>query len=293
MESVEQNLETVSHWVQVATDFAVQYGFQILGALAFFLFGFIAANWIGNRIEQVCLSRNIDQTLSQFVGSTTKLILIILLVIITLGNFGISIAPLIALAGAATFGATLALQGPLSNFGSGLAIIATRPFVVGNVLTVHGVSGVVDRITLGATFLTGEDGESITIPNKEIVGQVLVNSQETRIVETKLALSTDEDIHRATALILEVIAACPDIITEPAPQAGVQDFTYGGVVIGIRYWVPGRQYFQVRYAVNGQILDALKKAGIPLLCPEGAAMPLGSLESTASNGPARPVPPGA
>jgi small conductance mechanosensitive channel len=38
---------------------------------------------------------------------------------ITLKNFRITIAPLIALASAPAFGATFAIQGPLSNYGAG------------------------------------------------------------------------------------------------------------------------------------------------------------------------------
>ncbi|MBM3505727.1 MAG: mechanosensitive ion channel [Alphaproteobacteria bacterium] len=69
------------------------------------------------------------------------------------------------------------MQGPLFNFGAGLSLILTRPFAVGNIITVNKVSGVVEEIRLGATILTGEDGERITVPNKDIVGHTIVNSE--------------------------------------------------------------------------------------------------------------------
>ncbi len=159
-QNIEQNLEMLNKWIELGIEFAIKYGFQIAGALVFFLVGLVVANWVGNRIEKLAHSKHIDLTLSRFIGSTIKLILIVMLFIITLGNFGVSIAPLIALAGAATFGATLALQGPLSNYGAGLSIILSRPFIVGNVINVQGVSGIVDKITLGATFLQGEDADT-------------------------------------------------------------------------------------------------------------------------------------
>ncbi len=274
MEGLEQNLDAVTKLVDLAIEFSVKYGFQILGALVFFALGFIVANWIGNRFEKLAVSKNIDPTLSQFIGSTSKLIMVALLVIITLGNFGISIAPLIALAGAVSLGATLALQGPMSNFGAGIAIILTRPFVVGNVITVLGVHGIVDKVTLGMTFLTGEDGEQIAIPNKEIVGQVIVNSHETRILELEFSIAQDADIDGLIPAIENILKNHPDISSDPTPQVGLHDFTFGGLVIGFRAWIPGRKYFQVRYQVNKQILELLKERDIALFTPEGMAMPL-------------------
>ncbi|WP_025898247.1 mechanosensitive ion channel family protein [Sneathiella glossodoripedis] len=272
MDGLEENLETVNKWLDLLVEFAIKYGFQILGALAFLLVGMMVSNWIGTRLTKLAIARGIDQTLSQFIGSTIKFVLLILLIIITLGNFGISIAPLIALAGAVSLGATLALQGPISNFGAGVAIILTRPFVVGNVITVLGVSGVVNKITLGITFLTGEDGEEISIPNKEIVGQVIVNSHDTRILETSFSVSAETDTQALIQGILEILADHPDIPNEPEPQVGIHDFTYGGYVIGLRSWVPGQKYFQVRYDINHKIQQLLDKTGVELLTPSGLAI---------------------
>ncbi len=288
MDKVNENIETVSVWIDIATDFATEYGFQILGAIVFLLIGLVVINWIGNRLISFAQLKNIDVTLSQFLGSVVKAVLIVLLIIITLGNFGVSIAPLIALAGAVTFGATLALQGPISNFGAGIAIILTRPFVIGNVITVQGVSGVVDRITLGITFLTGEDGERIAVPNKEIVGQVIVNSMEVRIVESNFCIAADVDPNRVIKLVQEAVTkVIGDENTQP-PQVGIQDFTYGGLVIGTRVWVPGLQYFEDRYVINAAIYGALHENGIKLMKFDGTSLALPPLN--ADTNPATPPP---
>ncbi|MBO0335282.1 mechanosensitive ion channel family protein [Sneathiella sp. CAU 1612] len=288
MEKVNENIETVSVWIEIVTDFAVEYGFQILGAVVFLLIGLLVANWIGNKLIGLAQAKNIDVTLSQFLGSVVKAVLIVILIIITLGNFGVSIAPLIALAGAVTFGATLALQGPISNFGAGIAIILTRPFVIGNVITVQGVSGVVDRITLGITFLTGEDGEQIAVPNKEIVGQVIVNSMEVRIVESNFCVAADVDPKQIVKLVQEALAKVVVDENTPQPQVGIQDFTYGGLVIGTRVWVPGLQYFEDRYVINAAIYDCLQENGIELMKFGGTSLALPRLNE--GTGPAKPPP---
>ena len=51
----------------------------------------------------------------------------------------------------------------------------------------------------------------------------------------------------------------------PAAQVGLHDCTYGGLILGIRFWVPSATYYATRYAVNQSILAALRAAEIPLL----------------------------
>lgn len=263
-ETVDKNVEQVAAWIETLQAFAIQYGFQILGALVFLLIGLKVANWTGKRVAKLCEAKDMDVTLSRFMGSVVKVVVIAFVAVITLGNFGITIAPLIALAGASAFGATVAIQGPLSNYGAGLSIIMSRPFVVGNTITVKDMSGVVDEIKLAHTRLQGEDGEVITVPNKDIVGQVIVNSETRRVVQTKVVLAPDADVEKA---INAIEIALKDMNTEDMrdPQVGLHDFTYGGIVLGVRFWVPSSKYFERRYQANQAILDALVKAKAPLL----------------------------
>ena len=264
-----QNVDQVAKWADVLIEFGVTYGFQILGALLFLFVGLKAGGWLSRRIQGLCEAKGIDVTLSKFIGNTVKFLILTVLAIITLGNFGISIAPLIALAGASAFGATMALQGPLSNYGAGLSIILARPFIVGNTITVGETSGVVVEVKMAYTQLLGEDGERITIPNKDIVGRVIVNSETRRVVQTKIAVTADADIDRAVEAAKDAVAkALPKADAEAGgaePQVGLHDFTYGGLILGVRFWVPSSQYYDLRYKVNLAVLAALRAAGVPLL----------------------------
>jgi small conductance mechanosensitive channel len=260
-----QDMETIQGLIDAVLEFAVAYGFQIFGAVLILLVGLKVAVWTGGKTQRLCEARNLDVTLSGFIGNLVRLVVIAFVIIITLGNFGITIAPLIALAGATAFGATFAIQGPLSNYGAGLSIILTRPFVVGNTVTMHGASGVVESVSLAATVLRGEDGERITVPNKQIVGEIIVNSDTNRIVETNLCIGLDSDPDDAIAIIQRAVSDCLGDTGAPTAQAGIHDFSYGGVVIGMRYWAPSQKYFETRYAVNAAIYRALAKAEIKLI----------------------------
>lgn len=284
---MEQQIGAIASFVDTIVQFLVTYGFQIVGALVVLFIGLKLAGWTGRKVTEKAMGRDIDPTLAKFIGNVAKLVVVAFVAIITLGNFGITIAPLIALAGASAFGVTLAMQGPLSNYGAGLSIILSRPFVVGNTIAVADVSGVVDEIALAATVLVGEDGERIRIPNKEIIGQVIVNSDEQRVVQTKICVGAEEDIEGAIEVLRLALDAIPEINAARTPQIGVHDFTYGGVILGLRFWVPSRRYFQTRYAVNRAALEALTGAGIKLRASANTAIAVPSLSGDAEPGGGR------
>jgi len=264
--NIGEQLEAASKYADIVVEFGVEYGFQLLGGLVFLLVGLEVASWIGGRVALMMEAREVDVTLSRFIGNVVKIIAIVFLIIITLGNFGVSIAPLIALAGAGAFGATIAIQGPLSNYGAGVSIILARPFVVGNTITVNrAAGGVVEEITLAHTVLIGEDDERITVPNKEIVSRIIVNSQTRRVVETKIAVAEGQDIDVVKAAAKRAVDGIEAIEGGSTPEIGIHDFTYGGIILGIRYWVPSSRYFEVRYSVNKAALKELNNAGIKLM----------------------------
>ena len=280
---IKEEMAYLTGLLDAGVEFLVSYGFQIIGALFVLFIGLKLSGWTAAKVRGLCTRRNLDPTLSKFAGQLVRILLLVVVILITLGNFGITIAPLIALAGAAAFGATIAIQGPLSNYGAGLSIILARPFVVGNTIRVRGTQGVVRDIALGATTLSGEDGEKITVPNKEIVGQIIVNSQQYRIVEPKIFLSAGQDVDAAIRAVRGAIGEFGTETEMPDPQVGLHDFAYGGVVIGVRFWVPSDNYFQQRFKINGAILKALEEADIELVTLGGAAVMAPSLTNEASD----------
>ncbi|MFB0923548.1 MAG: mechanosensitive ion channel, partial [Alphaproteobacteria bacterium] len=127
---MEPQLQMVNTVIDVASEFAIAYGLQMIGALVILLIGLKVAGFLGRRVTRLCEIRKLDITLARFAGNMVKILLVVIVVIITLSNFGIDIAPLVALGGAAAFGFSFAVQGPMANYGAGLVIILTRPFLV-------------------------------------------------------------------------------------------------------------------------------------------------------------------
>lgn len=254
--------------VTIVIDFCVRYSFQILGALIILGIGFYIAGRFSKMVVRMCEKKGIDVTLSKFLGSITRILVITFVIIMALGKFGISIAPLIAALGAMAFGASFALQGPLSNYGAGIVIIMTRPFVVGNTISILGIHGVVEEVSLATTILSTEDGERITIPNKQIVGEVLTNSFENKVIETAIGISYDDDPEKAIKVVSEILGSFSNINHNPAPQVGIEAYADSSINIGTRFWVPTKEYFNTLYAVNLAIYQKIKEAGITIPFPQ-------------------------
>ena len=263
-----EEIEAAERYMNMIIEFAVKYGFQVLAAIITLIIGLIVARWLAKVVLRVCEKRNFDITLSRFLANVVKLVVLGFVGIIALGKLGIAITPFIAALGAIAFGSSLALSGLFSNYGAGLTIIITRPFVVGNTIQIKSVSGVVEEIGLGATHLSTEDGEKITIPNKHIVGEILTNSFENKVVEMTIGISYDADSRDAIRIIEAALKTIPEIPETPAPQIGIEEFADSSVNIGMRYWVPTKQYFQTLYRANLAVYSALNEAGITIPFPQ-------------------------
>ncbi|WP_394497054.1 mechanosensitive ion channel family protein [Shewanella sp. ENK2] len=264
---LDQELAQLQNVYDLLTEFIVQYSFQIVGAVIIFLIGVWVANKVSNVVTNQFEKHNIDVTLGNFVSNLVRITIIVMVAIIALGKLGISVTPMVAAIGAASLGAGLALQGMLANYAAGVTIIVTRPFVIGNTIEIQGVSGVVQKIQLGLTILTNEEGELISIPNKHIVGEILHNSQEYKLVDTKFNIDYQTDPQHVIQLIAQALQTQDNINQSRPPQVGINDFNSIGMEIGVRYWVPTNSYYDDKYQSNLAIINALKNAEITIPCP--------------------------
>jgi small conductance mechanosensitive channel len=261
-------LETIQQIYNVIVEFIINYSFQILGAIIILIVGAKLAGWLGRLVTNLCEKKGVDITLARFLGNVVKILTLTFVIIIAIGKFGISIAPFIAALGAIAFGTSFAIAGPVSNYGAGLVIILSRPFVIGDTITINDVSGLVEEIHLATTILTTEDDEKITIPNKHIIGEILLNSFNNRIVESRVGISYQDDPEKAVEVIRGALTKIDDICSEPPPQIGIEAFGESSIDLGMRYWVPTKKYFQTLYRGNLAVHKALKEAQITIPFPQ-------------------------
>ncbi len=264
---MEQEIENIQKIYNLIIEFFITYSFQIIGAIIILIVGIFIAKKVSIFVENFCKSKNLDVTLTKFIAATIKVVIIIGIVVIALGKVGITVTPFVAAIGAASLGAGLALQGLLSNYGAGISIIATRPFIVGNTITIAGYTGLVKDIQLGYTILETEDKEEITIPNKHIIGEILKNSFEYTIVETTVGIAYENDPKKAISLIEDIFSNYDKLSTEQRAQVGIKEFGDFSITLGLRYWAPTTQYNELQYKINMDIYESFKQNDITIPFP--------------------------
>lgn len=263
--------ELISLLRRVATlsvDFIVKYSFQVLGGILILLIGLKLSQWLARAFTRFCDKKQMDVTMTRFMAGALRVAVMIFVIMVALEKFGITIAPLIAAGSALVFGGSLAIQGPLSNYAAGLSIIMGKPFVVGDTISVLGVSGVVEEVVLARTTLVTADGEKIYIPNKHIVGEVIHNSKGYKVVEAGVGISYSDDPEKAIAAVREALRRFPQVAETPAPQVGIQKFGDSSVNLAVRYWIPTHQYYPVQFEINLALYKALQQAGISIPFPQ-------------------------
>lgn len=276
---MEEELQQAQAVYKLITEFFITYSFQIIGAIIILMLGILVARKVSGLVFKICERKELDVTLSRFIASSSKIVIIVMVAIIALGKLGISVTPFVAAIGALSLGAGLAMQGLLSNYGAGLNIILARPFVVGDTIRIQGVIGQVKEVHLAYTLLTDEDDVEITIPNRHIVGEIISNSHAETLAEETVGISYDSDPKQAIEVIQKALASVGNISDTRKPLVGIEDFGDSSINIGIRFWAPTNCYFETRYKANGEIHSALKAANITMPFPQREVRLLGESEA--------------
>ena len=265
---LKQEIDQVTYIYNIIIDFFTNYSFQLIGAIIIFILGYMFAGKISKFVLQLCQRHELDITLSQFLANTTKMLIVVMITIVSLGKLGISVTPFVAAIGAISLGAGLALQGLLANYAAGFNIIIIRPFVVGDTIKVQGVTGVVEEVLLAYTVLKDEDGVTITIPNKHIVGEILHNSQHDSLLELSVGISYSNNPLEVIKLLEESIVSLGIIGENDKLQVGIEEFSDSAITIAIRLWTPTVNLYANKYKAYSKIYSVLEEANITIPFPQ-------------------------
>lgn len=265
---LKEEIDQVANIYNIVIEFFTNYSFQLVGALIIFILGYMVAGKISRWVLKLCLKHSLDVTLSQFLASTSKMLIVIMITIISLNKLGISVTPFVAAIGAISLGAGLALQGLLANYAAGFNIILIRPFVVGDTITVHGVTGVVEEVLLAYTLLKNEDDVAITIPNKHIVGEILHNSKNDSLLELKVGIAYEHNPLEVVKLLEQTMLSLDIIGDNGKLQVGIDEFSDSAITLAVRLWTPTVNLYAAKYKAYASIYTALDNANINIPFPQ-------------------------
>jgi small conductance mechanosensitive channel len=250
-------------------DLVVRYGFQVLGAIVILAAGIVLARWTGRIVERRLLRQDMEPPMRQLLIRTLRVVVMLFALVVALDKFGFQIAPLVAGIGVAGLGLGIALQGVLGNLMAGLNIIFTKPFRVGEHISVAGVHGDVTAIELTATTLVHADRSRVIVPNRKIVGEILHNFGTTRQLNLSVAVANPGDVSVLLAGVRQVVMLNPRVLKDPMPVIGIVQITDGGVKIAVQPWVRVSDVGVADGELYQALLEHLRARGV-----SGAAMQL-------------------
>lgn len=264
---MKQELHYMQEFYNQTIAFLANYSFQIIGALLIIVIGWFLSKYIYNLLIQFFNKHDFDATLGKFAANAVRILVLGAMVVVAIGKLGISVAPFIAAIGAIFLTAGLAIQGSVANFAAGISLVISRPFKIGDTILINNIYGEVEEIKLAYTTLRTEDEELITVPNKNMIGEVIVNSFDYRIVESRVGIAYSDDVEKAIAVIRNVIDTFENVSADNKAIVGIEKFGDNAVEVGMRYWVPTRSFFKMQYEVNLAVYKALGEAGLSIPYP--------------------------
>ena len=273
---MNEQLQTLEHAQQTAIDLAIQFGPRLLAALLILAAGYYVGRWVGRAADSMLVKLGLDATLRLLLVRMLRILVLALFLIMALQNLGVQLLPLIAGLGVAGAGIALAMQGVLGNLAAGLTIIFTRPFKVGEYISIVDEEGMVEEIKLFNTVLSHPDHSRVVIPNRKIAGEILHNFGTLRQLDVVVGVAYDADIKRALAAIRDLLMAHPKILREPEPMIHVLALADFRVQIAIRPWTSVADFHTTSSEITQAVLETFREYGIPIPLPQREVRLLGA-----------------
>lgn len=251
---------------RVVIDTVTRVGLRVLGAIVLWIVGRILIGIVVRLVSRAFSMRHLDPTISRYLCNILNVILNIALAVAILGFFGVETTTFAALVAAAGVAIGVAWGGLLGNFAAGVFLIILQPFRVGEFVTVGGVTGTVKEIGLFVTSVNTPDNVLTMIGNNKIFSDTIQNFSANRYRRVDLVAQLDHTVEPKDAIrrLKERLPQIPNVMTDPAPDVEILQFTLSGPVLAVRPYCHTDHYWQVYFATNQVIRDAFGEAGYPV-----------------------------
>jgi small conductance mechanosensitive channel len=241
-----------------AADFettAWDYGGRVLAALLVLVVGWLAELLLSSRVRPLLERHRFDPLVASFLANSLRAAILATVAIGVLQQLGVQTTSLLALLGAAGLAVGLSLQGSLSNFASGLLILAFRTVRVGDLIEVGDVRGRVVEMLPFHIVVVSADNQRITLPNTMLTGGAVRNHSAlpTRRAQWTLPLTAADDLGAVKAALCERLAKDQRVLSEPAPAVYVQVWGEQQRTVTAEAWTATADHV----AVQQELLEAL------------------------------------
>ncbi|WP_411963086.1 mechanosensitive ion channel family protein [Haloferax sp. YSMS24] len=238
-----------------------------LGTVLGFIVGFLVVYIVGKAVLSSIVSRILDRRGAEEHAKKPLMKIVSLVVAFVAVGVGFGFAglgsflqSLATIGAAATLAIGFAMQDVIANFVAGIFIFTDKPFRINDWIEWDGNSGVVEDISFRVTRVRTFDNELLTVPNSQLTDGVIKNpvAKDKLRLQVPFGIGYDDDIERATDIILEEAEAHDGIMDDPAPSVRLTELGDSSVTLKSRIWIsnPSRADF---VKTRGEYVTSVKR----------------------------------
>jgi potassium efflux system protein len=195
--------------------------------------GILLTRAVQNWLDKSYLPKTrMDEGLKNSIRTASGYAGVLLAVGLAISSLGFGLDRIAIVAGALSVGIGFGLQSVVSNFVSGLILLAERPIKVGDWIGVGGDEGNVRRISVRSTAIEMFDHSLMIIPNSDLITKPVRNrTHQSSLGVVRVAIGTghESDVEMVRDILLKAVASVSGILANPPPELLIQATTDLGV----------------------------------------------------------------
>ncbi|QKC99644.1 mechanosensitive ion channel family protein [Mesorhizobium sp. NZP2298] len=213
----------------------------ILSGIVVFVIGYFLTRWFQGWLDGSVMARGkVDTGVRNSIRLAVGYAGVALAALVGISAAGIDLSSLALVAGALSLGIGFGLQNVVSNFVSGLILLAERPFKVGDWIVAGDVSGTVRKISVRATEIETFQRQSVILPNSNLINNAVGNwTHRNKLgrVEIKVGVAYGSDVRQVHAILLEIARSHPLVLKNPEPFVLFSNFGAAALEFEIRVFL--------------------------------------------------------
>lgn len=239
--------------------------FRLIGIVVIFFGIIIAYKFIVRSIKKIP-EKKLPAHRAMIVLKFLKYAYYCILIMFILSLFGIKLKAIWGAAGVAGIAVAFAAQTSVSNIISGLFVIAEKALKIGDLITVSGVTGIVDNISLLSVKVHTLDNQMIRIPNSTVINSTLKNTSyfEKRRLDIQLSVAYDTDMEKALDVLATAPKYCKSVLKDPAPLVWFDGFADSGINLTLAVWFKSADFLAAKNETFIAIKRVYDEAGIEI-----------------------------
>lgn len=219
--------------------------------------------------EKLAMSERKASTLRTVTGSILKYVIYFIGLMSVLKQLGVSSESLVVIASAGSVAIGLGAQGIAGDMMEGFFILFEDHYAVGDIVTIQGITGTVESVTLRSTKLRDAMGAVHIIPNGSI-GTVTNTCRDYINAAVTVGIAYGESIDHALAVLTDEMQKTTDMedLLETPVVAGVVGLDDSAVTIKIVAKCKIKMNYAVEAELRRRIKNRLDAEGIEIPFPQ-------------------------